>query len=280
MYALILRRLKLNNENYYQMIDKVEAKEISEKVIRVTKGYHHFEGQDIVSIDNSEREVVYLEIDDTFNETIDGEGTAFFKHDSDGDVIPIEDIVEKNNIILAFYNKYKDFHLIPDYDLDEEVTKLEDNMKKSVLGQDEVIKKMISKIYNNQMYFKSDLDYNIVCRNKSNILLVGTIGSGKTTIKDAMLETDMALPIVEVELSENYLEVAGTIVNALISAANGNMYLAQRGIVIFDRVNVGNSKFSKNEDGELEDNLTLKSLEKIIKLDKLLNKFWKEEKME
>ncbi len=269
MYALILRRLKLNNENYYQMIDKVEAEEISKQVIRVTKGYHNFEGQDIVSIDDSEREVVYAEIDDTFNQIIDGEGTAFFKHDSDGEVIPIEDIVERNNIILAFYNKYKDFHLIPDYDLDEEITKLEANMKKSVLGQDEVIKKMISKIYNNQMYFKSDLDYNIVCRNKSNILVVGTIGSGKTTIKDAMLETDMALPIVEVELSENYLEVAGTIVNALISAANGNMYLAQRGIVIFDGINYGTSKFSKDEDGELEDNLTLKALEKIVKSKKI-----------
>ena len=139
MYALILRRLKLNNENYYQMVDKVEAKEISEQIIRVTKGYHNFEGQDIVSIDNSKGEVVYLEIDDIINEKIDGEKTAFFKHDSDGEIIPIEDIVERNNVILAFYNKYRDFKLIPDYNLDTEIAKVENNMKKSVLGQDEVI---------------------------------------------------------------------------------------------------------------------------------------------
>ncbi len=269
MHALVLRRLKLNNENYYQMIDKVEAKEISEQIIRVTKGYHNFEGQDIISIDNSKGEVVYLEIDDIINEKIDGEKTAFFKHDSDGEIIPIEDIVERNNVILAFYNKYRDFKLIPDYNLDTEISKVENNMKKNVLGQDEVIKKIISKLYNNQMYFKADLDYNIMRKNKSNILVVGTIGSGKTTIKDAMLETDTIIPIVEVELTESYLDVAAKIVNALISATDGNMYLAQRGVVIFDSVNVGTSKFSKNDDGELDDNLTLKALEKLLKSGKI-----------
>ena len=57
MHAVILRRLKINDENYYQMLDKVEGKEISDGFIRVIKGHNKFEGQDIVSIDNKENEV-------------------------------------------------------------------------------------------------------------------------------------------------------------------------------------------------------------------------------
>ncbi len=269
MYALILRRLKINGENYYQMIDKVEAKEISEGFIRVIKGYHNFEGQDIVSIDNKDNEIVYLEIDDFLNEKVDGNGTAFFKHDIDGDLEPIEDVVERNNVILAFYDKYKDFKIIPDYDIAKFIDNIETNMKKSVLGQDDAIKKISNKLYHNQMYFKSDLDISIMQKNKSNILIMGPLGTGKTSLKNALLESSSTIPIIEGELSDNYLNDAVEIINSLINAANGNLYLAQRGIVVIDNINSFSSKFSSDEDGMEDENLYLKSLEKLIKSTKM-----------
>ncbi len=269
MHAVILRRLKINDENYYQMLDKVEGKEISDGFIRVIKGHNKFEGQDIVSIDNKENEVVYLEIDDILNEQIRGNETEFFKNDIDNMIIPIDDIVEKNKVILAFYNKYKDFRIIPDYNLDECINSLEAKLKSKVLGQDEVIEKLISKIYNNQMYFKSDLAIDVMRKNKRNALIMGPIGTGKTTIKNALVESSSEIPIVEIELTDSYLSDAANIVNFLTNASKGNLYLAQRGIVVIDNINSNNSKFSTDEDGIDDENLYLKSLEKLIKSTKI-----------
>ncbi len=268
MHALIVRKLRIDDENYYQMLDKVEAKEISEQYIRVLKGFHNFEGQDFVPIAH-DKELGYLTIDDVINEKIDGNSTAFFKLDEEGFVIPIENTVERNNIILAFFNKYKDFKIIPDYDLDEIINKMEASMKASVVGQDDVIKKIISKIYNNQMYFKSDLDENIIRKNRSNILLVGQFGTGKTSIKESLLRVESPIPVVEVELTDSYSDDTAKIANALLNAAHGNVYLAQRGIVIFDDISASKSVFSKDENGANKENLNLKCLEKIIKSQKL-----------
>ena len=86
MHALIVRKLRIDDENYYQMLDKVEAKEISEQYIRVLKGFHNFEGQDFVPIAH-DKELGYLTIDDVINEKIDGNSTAFFKLDEEGFVM-------------------------------------------------------------------------------------------------------------------------------------------------------------------------------------------------
>ena len=258
MHAIILRKLNINEKDYYQLLDTVEGKEISDGYIRVLKG-NKFVGEDISSIDNHDTEICYLEIDEELSERFNTLESEFFKYDEDGDFVNVSDVVEKNDVIISFYDKFKDFKLIPDYDLDSFIDALELNMKKNVLGQDEVIKKIIAKIYNNQMYFKTDLEIPEMKKNKSNILIAGPFGSGKTTLKDAMLEVSSKIPIVEATLSDSLSLDAAKIVNSLLNAAHGNVYLAQRGIVIIDGINPAACKYSKDDDDF--ENLSLKSLE-------------------
>ena len=117
MHAIILRKLKINEEDYYQLLDKVEGKEISDGYIRVLKG-NKFVGEDISSIDNHDTEICYLAIDDELSERFNTLESEFFKYDDDGDLVIVSDVVEKNDVIISFYDKFKDFKLIPDYDLD------------------------------------------------------------------------------------------------------------------------------------------------------------------
>ncbi len=262
MHAIILRKLNINEEDYYQLLDKVEGKEISDGYIRVLKG-DKFVGEDISSIDNHNTEICYCEIDEEFGKTLTRKKAEFFKCDKTGELIIVDDIIEKNDVTISFYDKFKDFKLMPDYDINSFISALEVSMKKRILGQNEAIRKIIAKIYNNQMYFKSDLDITEMKRNKSNILIAGPFGSGKTTLKDAMLEVESEIPIIEASLSDNPSLDAARIINSLLTATEGNFYLAQRGIVIIDGINPTTCKYSKDDDED--ENLFLKSLETLAK---------------
>ena len=166
MHAIILRKLNIDEKDYYQLLDTVEGKEISDGYIRVLKG-NRFVGEDISSIDNHDTEICYLEIEEELSERFNPLESEFFKYDEDGDFVIVSDVVEKNDVIISFYDKFKDFKLIPDYDLDSFIDAFRIKYEKKTLGQDEVIKKIIAKIYNNQMYFKTDLEISEMKKNKS-----------------------------------------------------------------------------------------------------------------
>lgn len=232
-YALIFRKLIVNNIVYYQAINKVSGIEIEDNRLHVTSGI--YENQDISSMFSNDF-LVYFEIAEDTYQNINVDKTLFFKKVKN-QILPLNDLQEENSVLMAFYRQFRDFRLIPDYDLNALIEKSRVMLKKRIVGQDKAISKILKKIYNNQMFFQSDLDYNDILRGKSNILVLGPLGTGKSTIKDILMETLDPIPVVSYSLTGNYQTDITEIIQKLYMASDGNLFLAEHGIVVFDDIN-------------------------------------------
>ena len=232
-YALIFRKLIVNNIVYYQAINKVSGIEIEDNRLHVTSGI--YENQDISSMFSNDF-LVYFEIAKDTYQNINVDKTLFFKKVKN-QILPLNDLQEENSVLMAFYRQFRDFRLIPDYDLNALIEKSRVMLEKRIVGQDKAISKILKKIYNNQMFFQSDLDYNDILRGKSNILVLGPLGTGKSTIKDILMETLDPIPVVSYSLTGNYQTDITEIIQKLYMASDGNLFLAEHGIVVFDDIN-------------------------------------------
>jgi len=232
-YALIFRKLIVNNIVYYQAINKVSGIEIEDNRLHVTSGI--YENQDISSMFSNDF-LVYFEIAEDTYQNINVDKTLFFKKVKN-QILPLNDFQEENSVLMAFYRQFRDFRLIPDYDLNALIEKSRVMLEKRIVGQDKAISKILKKIYNNQMFFQSDLDYNDILRGKSNILVLGPLGTGKSTIKDILMETLDPIPVVSYSLTGNYQTDITEIIQKLYMASDGNLFLAEHGIVVFDDIN-------------------------------------------
>ena len=232
-YALIFRKLIVNNIVYYQAINKVSGIEIEDNRLHVTSGI--YENQDISSMFSNDF-LVYFEIAEDTYQNINVDKTLFFKKVKN-QILPLNDFQEENSVLMAFYRQFHDFRLIPDYDLNALIEKSRVMLEKRIVGQDKAISKILKKIYNNQMFFQSDLDYNDILRGKSNILVLGPFGTGKSTIKDILMETLDPIPVVSYSLTGNYQTDITEIIQKLYMASDGNLFLAEHGIVVFDDIN-------------------------------------------
>ena len=232
-YALIFRKLIVNNIVYYQAINKVSGIEIEDNRLHVTSGI--YENQDISSMFSNDF-LVYFEIAEDTYQNINVDKTLFFKKVKN-QILPLNDFQEENSVLMAFYKKFHDFRLIPDYDLNALIERSKVMLNKKIIGQDKAISKILKKIYNNQMFFQSDLDYNDILRGKSNILVLGPFGTGKSTIKDILMETLDPIPVVSYSLTGNYQTDITEIIQKLYMASDGNLFLAEHGIVVFDDIN-------------------------------------------
>ena len=232
-YALIFRKLIVNNIVYYQAINKVSGIEIEDNRLHVTSGI--YENQDISSMFSNDF-LVYFEIAEDTYQNINVDKTLFFKKVKN-QILPLNDLQEENSVLMAFYRQFHDFRLIPDYDLNALIEKSRVMLEKRIVGQDKAISKILKKIYNNQMFFQSDLDYNDILRGKSNILVLGPLGTGKSTIKDILMETLDPIPVVSYSLTGNYQTDITEIIQKLYMASDGNLFLAEHGIVVFDDIN-------------------------------------------
>ena len=232
-YALIFRKLIVNNIVYYQAINKVSGIEIEDNRLHVTSGI--YENQDISSMFSNDF-LVYFEIAEDTYQNINVDKTLFFKKVKN-QILPLNDFQEENSVLMAFYRQFRDFRLIPDYDLNALIERSKVMLNKKIVGQDKAISKILKKIYNNQMFFQSDLDYNDILRGKSNILVLGPFGTGKSTIKDILMETLDPIPVVSYSLTGNYQTDITEIIQKLYMASDGNLFLAEHGIVVFDDIN-------------------------------------------
>lgn len=258
-YALIFRKLIVNNIAYYQAINKVSGIEIEDNRLHVTSGI--YENQDISSMFSNDF-LVYFEIAEDTYQNINVDKTLFFKKVKN-QILPLNDFQEENSVLMAFYKKFHDFRLIPDYDLNALIERSKVMLNKKIIGQDKAISKILKKIYNNQMFFQSDLDYNDILRGKSNILVLGPFGTGKSTIKDILMETLDPIPVVSYSLTGNYQIDITEIIRKLYMVSDGNLFLAEHGIVIFDGISSMNSKYIDTDTESL--NVYLKTLEQITK---------------
>lgn len=260
-YALILRKLIIDGNVYYQALDKVVCDLVEEEFFKVIEG-NNFLDEKLMPIDDIESgDIGYYEVDEELYKGINLNETKFFK-DINNTICIIEDFKEESDVVYNFFKTFHDFKLVPDYNIDEIIKNTSDNLKERILGQDDSINRILSKIYNNQMFFESDLDILDMRNNKSNILLVGPFGTGKTTIKEVLKECIETIPVVEYKLTGDYAKDIAEIVRKLIFASNGNMYLAERGIVIFDGINSMSSRFVDTDNNTI--NIYIDTLSKIL----------------
>ena len=261
-YALIVRKVLLNENIYYQAIGKIKGN-INEydELEPIEEGNSEFNALPEVLSDNDLSDYAFLEIEkDNFDEVPDNlKNTGLFLTYEDGNLSDIKEVFQKEKVKIAFYNRYHDFDIIPNYNLDEEIDSLRTELNKNVKGQDEIIENILSKIYNNQMFMNSDLSENEIEKYKTNILLMGPHGTGKTLIKDTLTNNMKNIPIIEYSLTGDLQKDINKIIQELIMTADGNVTLAERGIVIFDSMKEKSSNFS--DDGE---NLYLEEIENIL----------------
>lgn len=135
---------------------------------------------------------------------------------------------------------------------------LYEKITKNILCQDEQIKKILTAIYKNILLDNPKL--------KSNILIYGPSGVGKTAILNQISE-NLGLPMV-IEDATAYT-IAGykgkdctDALRRLYFAANGDIDLAEHGILVFDEIDKKNKK-SNNDDGVSSDGV-LNALLKIV----------------
>lgn len=260
-YALVLRKLVINENIYYQVMDKVIGETVNSDSIKVIEG-EKFLNSEFTPIEYLENgSIGYYEIDKDFYDEINLDTYYFFKKVNDS-IDVIKDFQEENDVVYEFYKTFHDFKLIPDYNIEEIINNTRNKIKEKILGQDEPVNRILSKIYNNQMFFETNLDTLDMKNNKSNILLMGPFGTGKTTIKEVLKKSLEPIPIVEYKLTGDYKKDITEIIKKLIFLSNGNLFLAERGIVVFDGINALSSRFVDTDNQTI--NIYIDTLQKIL----------------
>lgn len=149
-YSLVLRKLIISGNIYYQVMDKIIGEETELDFIKVVES-KKFLNKKLKPIEYSDSgEIGYYEIDREFYNGIDLTTYKFFK-EVNNTISVIEDIQEENDIVYEFYKTFHDFKLMPDYDILEIINNTRENLKRRIIGQDNAINRVLSKIYNNQM---------------------------------------------------------------------------------------------------------------------------------
>lgn len=257
-YAVLYRKLIIDGEVYIQLFDKVKGK-INNQMFEVTEG--RFQDKKIPELEEFKNSnIVYQEVSKNTYEDFLIEPIILYLNDNS--LVQLENPFKLQEIKIEFYKKYKDFSLIPEYDIEELIKETRKNLKKVILGQDEAINNILYKIYYNNILCDSDLSTTNILNNKNNILLLGPLGSGKTTLKEELKSNLEPIPIVECKLTGNIKNDITNIINKLLEQANNNLLLAMKGIVIYDGISIDDVRF--NETSEEEYNIYLEEIKNII----------------
>ena len=233
-YALLFRTLYIDGVYYYQSLEKVEAEDMSDSRIKVLSN-GKFQGKSIALFDKKEK-YGYIELTEDEFINIPTDRIVFLKL-SDGTLETIANPNEESNVMLEFQKKFHDFPIVPDFNIEDNILNIKEDLKYKLLGQDEAIHQTLTKIYNNQMFFETELDREDIRNHKSNILLLGPSGTGKSTIKESIKRNMSPVPTIEYTLTGDIGKDVAEVINKLLFASNNNLYLAERGIVIFDGIN-------------------------------------------
>ena len=264
-FGFLFRKLIIEGNIYLQVVGKIKGKEIDDKMVEIIEG--PYKNYKITSIDNiNTSDLVYKDITKEEYDEDNFYQTAFFTIE-DNSLVYINDPFQNGKIAATFYEKFHDFDLIPEYNLEESLQETSESLKTALRGQNDVIDQILLKIYNNQMFLQSDLNKTHILNNKSNILLMGPYGTGKTTIKESLKE-NLDIPTIEYKLTGDLTNDIVEIIKKLLVVSNNNIFLAMRGIVIYDGINALSSSY---EDTDFETvNIYLSELRNIIN-EKIIN---------
>ncbi len=157
--------------------------------------------------------------------------------------------IENAHDLLKFEEESENLNLINSLNL-LTPKQLKKELDKYVIGQDRAKKTLSVAVYNHYKRLKSNIEENEVELSKSNVLLVGPTGVGKTLLAKTLARV-LKLPFAIADATS--LTEAGyvgddveTVITRLIDSAGGDIELAQKGIVYIDEIDKIASK-AKNQ---------------------------------
>lgn len=181
---------------------------------------------------------------------------ASFVYPDKCSVLKFDADVENNavnfTILDDVFTKIIDLHLEDLEDIknkDEKVIDIEainNEVKKSIIGQDTAIKQILSTIYFNQRLYDSNLPDDKVRNLKQNILLVGATGVGKTEIIKQIAK-QLDIPCVIEDATRYTIEgykgnSVEDMIKHLYESADYDIELAERSILVIDEIDKKSTK--------------------------------------
>lgn len=142
-----------------------------------------------------------------------------------------EEITDKN--FLAKQKKKKN---VNPNDLD--ILKMYDEVKKTIIAQDEQVKQVLASVYKNQRIINSSLDDETISKLKENIIVYGPTGTGKTEILSQIAKLCDVPIVIEDVTSFSETGYVGRDVSEMLSdlysRAGMDLEFAEKGILVID----------------------------------------------
>lgn len=134
---------------------------------------------------------------------------------------------------------------------DFDIVKINDEIKKVIIAQDEQIKQILASIYKNQKIIKSSLDDEMISKLKENIIIYGPTGCGKTEILSQVAKLCNVPIVIEDATAFTESGYVGRDVSDMLldlyMKADKDLEQAENGILVID-------EFDKIAEGEMSGN--------------------------
>lgn len=178
--------------------------------------------------------------------------------------------IKKKNIELHFIDRTnKEENIEQEEEIEEKnITDIYESVTKSIIGQDDAVKKILSSIYINRNLAKSNLSDDKIRNLKQNVLVAGSTGTGKTEIIK-QIGQQLNMPVI-IEDATKYTQegyVGSSIkdmIMHLVLACDGNIEKAQKAILVIDEID----KKAKGKDAsEIASSSVQNNLLKLIEGD-------------
>lgn len=210
---LLFRKILYDNEKYYQLYKIDNNFEMDGK-------FAEFD-------ERESKDFFYVEID---SDRISEKHLYTLFYDKEGEF----DVIDDPHLYLEVFNKAKEmFSDLKNKNISIreflESDKVIEIINREILYQEEAVTKLVNRIYQNQDILASDVPDSYMKEQKENILLYGTIGSGKTSIIE-LLKDNLNIPHADITLGMDINDIVSDIIEQLTNTA-ANDTEASSGIV-------------------------------------------------
>ncbi|MBR6690533.1 MAG: AAA family ATPase [Bacilli bacterium] len=163
-------------------------------------------------------------------------GTVYFYNEIEDryDLIKEEKILK---IIESTKEKQKEFDENV-LNKDSDISQIYNEIKKTIISQDEQIMKILTTLFKNQKVVNSNFDIDMINKLKENIIVYGSTGTGKTEILKRIAKIYKVPIVIEDATSLTESGFIGRkitdMLNNLYLASGKNMESAEKGILVID----------------------------------------------